>query len=409
MRDALLLGLDVGGLKSTVVLGDRFGNVLARQEFPTTTPEQTIDRMLRAAKSMSLGVPTSAGDGPPSAPPSIRVPRIGGADSGNAITWQPHDAPTLSTGCGPPPPIGSTPSTDAGTGLRQTPIACGIACGGPLNSLEGMILSPPNLPGWDFVPIVKHVTEELKIPAVLENDANAGALAEWRWGLGQRIDDLVYLTCGIGQGAGIVLDGRLHRGRQDLAGEIGHVRLLSLGPVGYHKAGSVEGLTSTRGLGELARLRLQEHHQASILDKATLHAIDGSAVADAALAGDHFATSVVKESACYLGRTCAILIDLLNPQRISLGGLALHLGRIYVDEVRRCAREEALSGAFDACDIDAAALGASSKDLAALAVASLAADEAAGQQILAAERARDHIDPLDVGIDFDNMPGVSTG
>jgi glucokinase len=294
-------------------------------------------------------------------------------------------------------------------GLHRMPVACGIACGGPLSSVDGMILSPPNLPGWDFVPIVKHVTEELKLAARLENDANAGALAEWRWGLGQRIDDLVYLTCSVGQGAGIVLDGRLHRGRQDLAGEIGHVRLLPLGPVGYHKAGSIEGLTSTRGLGELAKLRLQEGHQASILDKAPLHSIDGSAVADAALAGDHFATSVVKESACYMGRTCAILIDLLNPQRISLGGMALHLGKMYVDEVRRCAREEALPGAFEACDIDAAALGPRSKDLAALAVASLAADEAAGQLSLAAERARDHVDPLDVGIDFDNMPGVSTG
>jgi glucokinase len=289
------------------------------------------------------------------------------------------------------------------------PVACGIACGGPLSSADGMILSPPNLPGWDFVPIVKHVAEGLNIAARLENDANAGALAEWRWGLGQRIDDLVFLTCGTGQGAGIVLDGRLHRGRQDLAGEIGHVRLVPLGPVGYHKAGSVEGLTSTRGLGELAKLRLQENHLASILDKASLHSIDGWAVADAALSGDHFAISVVKESACYLGRTCAILIDLLNPQRISLGGLALHLGKTYVDEVRRCAREEALSGAFDACDIDAAALGARCKDLAALAVASLAADESAGRQILAAERARDYVDPLDVGIDFDNMPGVSTG
>lgn len=382
MRDALLLGLDVGGVKSTVVLGDRFGNVLARQEFATTGPEQTIDRMLHAAKSMSLGLATSPDDSPPANPGAKQN------DDRHSLSHQ-NKASGLA---------GATQDW-----LRM-PTACGIACGGPLSSGDGMILSPPNLPGWDFVPIVKHVTEDLKIPARLENDANAGALAEWRWGLGQRIDDLIFLTCGTGQGAGIVLDGRLHRGRQDLAGEIGHVRLLPLGPVGYHKAGSVEGLTSTRGLGELAKLRLLENHQASILDKAPFHSIDGSMVADAAVAGDHFATSVVKESACYMGRTCAILIDLLNPQRISLGGLGLQLGKIYVDEVRRCAREEALSGAFDGCDIDAAALGERSKDLAALAVASLAADEAAGRQTMAAERARNYVDPIDLGIDFDNMP-----
>ena len=337
MTEGLLLGLDVGGTKSAVVLGDRFGNVLAREEIPTAGPDQTIERLVAAAKSLSARHST-----------------------------------------------GASPSQSGG----RSAAACGIACGGPLSSGDGVILSPPNLPGWDFVPIVQRVRDELHLPARLENDANAAALAEWRWGLGQRIDDLLYLTCGTGQGAGIVLDGRLHRGRQDLAGEIGHVRLLPLGPVGYHKAGSVEGLTGSRGIGELARLRLQETHQASALDRVTLHSIDGRAVADAAAAGDAFALGVVKESACYLGKACAILIDLLNPQRISLGGLALKLGKTYVDEVRRCAREEALPASFEACDIDAAALGHRAQDLAALAVASLAAEEAEIVRSHAADRAR---------------------
>ena len=100
------------------------------------------------------------------------------------------------------------------------------------------------------------VQEGFDVPTALENDANAAAVAEWRWGLEGKVDDLIYLTCGTGNGAGIILGGRLIRGKQDMAGEIGHVRLLEAGPVGYYKAGSVEGLTSGRALGELAKLRL---------------------------------------------------------------------------------------------------------------------------------------------------------
>jgi glucokinase len=138
------------------------------------------------------------------------------------------------------------------------PAACGISCGGPLSSRRGLILSPPNLPGWDEIAVVERVSRQLGIAALLENDANAAALAEWRWGLHRRVEDLVYLTCGTGQGAGIILGGRLHRGQDDLAGEIGHVRLRAHGPVGFGKAGSVEGLTAAKALAELARRRLDE-------------------------------------------------------------------------------------------------------------------------------------------------------
>ncbi len=331
MNRPLLLGINIGGSRSSVVMGDGFGNVAAREETATAGPEQTLDKLIAAAKSVLA-----------KAPPA------------------------------------------------QAPLACGITSGGPLSTRDGLILSPPNLPGWDFVPVVKLVTEELRIHAKLENRANAAALAEWRWGLGQRIDDLVYLTCGTGMGSGIILSGRLHRGRQDLAGEIGHVRLLHLGPVGYHKAGSVEGLTSGRGLAELAKLRMQETHQASLLDKLSLHAVDSRNVCDAALANDTFARGIVLESACFLGKACAMLIDLLNPQRISLGTLALRLGRLYIDEVRRSAREEALPSAFEACDIDAAALGERVYDLGCLAVASLAADEA--DKALVDQKANDSLD-----------------
>ncbi len=306
MSSQLLLGLNIGGTRSTAVVGDGEGHALARETFPTAAPEATVARLIALGGRLCSG---------------------------------------------------------------EQPAACGITCGGPLSSRDGLILSPPNLPTWDGVPVVKMVEEGFRVPTALEKGANAAAVAEWRWGLEKKIDDLVYMTCGTGNGAGIILGGRLIRGKQDMAGEIGHVRLLEVGPVGYYKAGSVEGLTSGRALGELARLRLEERHEPSQLDGLPREMITGHDVGVAAIEGDAFAVRVVREQADYLGRTCAMLIDILNPQRISLGGTALRLGNLLLDGVRESAKREALPAAFAACTIDKAALGDRIQDVAALAVA----------------------------------------
>jgi glucokinase len=313
MSSGLLLGFDIGGTKSAAIVGDGDGHAMAHEEFRTTTPEATIARLIELAKQLCAG---------------------------------------------------------------EKVAACGIACGGPLSSREGLILSPPNLPGWDRVPVVERVSDALSIPAWLENDANAAAVAEWRWGLKCEVDDLVYLTCGTGLGAGIILGGQLIRGKQDLAGEIGHVRLMPIGPVGYYKAGSVEGLASGAALGSLARLRLQEPHEPSRLDRLPLEQVSGKEVGEAAINGDGLAQRIVREQADYLGQACAILIDVLNPQRISLGSTARRLGPILLEGVRAAARREALPAAFDACVIDRAVLGDEIQDLAALAIAREAAEGA---------------------------------
>ena len=130
--------------------------------------------------------------------------------------------------------------------------AIGVSCGGPLNSRTGVVQSPPNLPGWDDVPIVKILEDAFGIPAFLQNDANACALVEWKYGAGRGCENMVFLTMGTGMGAGVIADGRLLRGARDMAGEVGHLRLEKDGPVGYGKAGSFEGFTSGGGIARLA-------------------------------------------------------------------------------------------------------------------------------------------------------------
>ena len=135
--------------------------------------------------------------------------------------------------------------TDLETLVREqgegAPAAVGVSCGGPLNSTQGLILSPPNLPGWDAVDVVSPFREHFGVPAALQNDANACALAEWQWGAGRGCRSMVFLTFGTGMGAGLILDGQLYAGITDMAGEVGHVRLAEDGPLGYGKRGSFEG------------------------------------------------------------------------------------------------------------------------------------------------------------------------
>ena len=135
--------------------------------------------------------------------------------------------------------------------------ALGISCGGPLNSKTGRVLSPPNLFGWDDIPIVEMMEARYGIPTALQNDANACALAEWRFGAARGFENVIFCTFGTGMGAGLILNGRLYEGTTGMAGEIGHLRLSEHGPVGFGKEGSFEGFCSGGGIAQFAKSQLK--------------------------------------------------------------------------------------------------------------------------------------------------------
>ena len=121
----------------------------------------------------------------------------------------------------------------------------GISCGGPLDSDKGVILSTPNLSEeWYGFEIVKHIKTQFGLNAHLQNDANASAIAEWKFGAGKGAKNVVFMTFGTGLGAGLILDGKLYAGTNGNAGEVGHIRLENDGPIGFNKAGSAEGFCS---------------------------------------------------------------------------------------------------------------------------------------------------------------------
>ena len=252
--------------------------------------------------------------------------------------------------------------------------AVGVSCGGPLDSRLGMVQSPPNLPGWDDVPVTRLLSEGLGCPAFLQNDANACALAEWRFGAGQGTRNMVFLTFGTGMGAGLIIDGRLYEGTNDLAGEVGHVRMAEDGPEGYGKTGAFEAFASGSGIAKLARAAAEKLLAAGrgcafCATPADLPGISARAVGEAAEAGDPAAIEVLAVSAHWLGRGLAMIIDILNPQRIVIGSIFGRCRRFLQPAMDREIAREALPAAARVCEVVPAALGESIGDYACLSVA----------------------------------------
>jgi glucokinase len=245
----------------------------------------------------------------------------------------------------------------------------GVSCGGPLDSEEGVILSPPNLPGWDRVPIVDELIRRFGGEAYLMNDANAGAIAEWKHGAAIGFRNVVFLTFGTGMGAGIILDNRLYEGTSGYAGEVGHVRLAAEGPVGYGKAGSFEGLCSGGGIGRLAQARARELGGRVAFNPGSVEDITAKDVAEAAEQGDPVATELLLTVGRYLGLGLSFLIDILNPQIIVMGGMYGRCQKFLEPAMRRALEEESLPQPLRDCRIVPAALGEEIGNYAAVAVA----------------------------------------
>lgn len=257
---------------------------------------------------------------------------------------------------------------------KRDVIGIGISCGGPLDSESGIVLSPPNLPGWDAVPAVAIAERETGLRAKLENDANACALAEWKFGAGKGCANMVFLTFGTGLGAGIIANGRLLSGHSGMAGECGHLRLARSGPVGYGKAGSFEGFCSGEGIAQLGRARAAKALKkgsppAWCPTEADLPKVTAKLLGDAAEHGDTEALAVYRESGRRLGEGLAFLIDILNPECIVIGSVFARSENLLRPEMERRIAGEALPASARVCRIVPAALGESVGDIASLSIA----------------------------------------
>lgn len=300
--DKLILGLDIGGTKTAVVLGTPRGEIQWRMQF-RTRPERGF-KIVFAELTTNLAT-------------ALRS-------------------------------------------ARQTVAAISVSIGGPLDVLNGIIKSPPNLPGWTNIALKKLLMERFTLPVYVEHDGNAGALAEFYFGAGKNFRNIIFITMGTGFGAGLILNGQLYRGASDCAGEIGHLRIAEDGPRCYGKAGSLEGYGSGTGIAKLAQMMYPAIWNAS----ATV--ID---IYEQYKAGSAEAREVFARAGFYLGRGFALLADTLNPERIILGGIGMRLGEALLAPAKKIFYEEALPQAAAVCKIVPAQLGEAIGDLASLCAA----------------------------------------
>jgi len=307
-----VLALDIGGTKLAAGIVDSGGNVLARAEVPTLAaegPERVLDRIVRLAKVV------------------MSAPGI----SGRAIQ------------------------------------RIGIGCAGPVDRQAGLVLNPPNLPGWIRVPLVDHVQKALGHPVVLENDANAAALGEFRYGAGKGANSLVYLTVSTGIGGGIILDGKLWHGLKDGAGEVGHMTLVPDGPVcGCGNRGCLEALASGPSIARRAREALSTGRSSRLRDVQDLTAAD---VARLAQEGDAVATEVWTATVEYLALGVAAVVTIIAPERVVIGGGVAKAGDFLFEPLRRQVHHRVKLVAVASLPILPAALGSDVGILGAAAVA----------------------------------------
>lgn len=252
--------------------------------------------------------------------------------------------------------------------------AVGISCGGPLDSKRGIILSPPNLPGWDAVPMTDLVEKRLGIPAFLQNDADACALAEWTYGAGKGARNMIFLTFGTGLGAGLIINGELYAGSCGRAGEVGHIAMEKDGPVGYGKAGSLEGFCSGGGIARIAALKAEEmlargETPSYCKTAEELDCVTARRVAECARRGHVDAARIFEDCGYMLGRGIAVLIDILNPERVVIGSIYTRARDLLERPLMSALKKEALHDSVEACKILPAELGESLGDVAALSVA----------------------------------------
>ena len=284
--EKVIAGVDLGGTNIKAGLVDGEGNVVSRCRIPTEAeggPEAVTDRMADAVREAA-------------------------AEGGTNI--------------------------DSVAGV-------GVGSPGPLDLKTGEVIVAPNLPGWEHIPLQEMMAERTGLPCVLENDANAAALAEQWAGAGKGANSLVQLTLGTGIGGGIVLDGQVWHGFADCAGEIGHMSIDPDGPkCNCGNWGCIEALASATAMVRRMREEIENGTDTILADKAEdLTARD---IYEAALEDDEAAAENMHMTGFFLGVGITNLLHILNPEVVVLSGGVTAAGNMLLRPIRQTVRERTM-------------------------------------------------------------------
>ncbi len=249
---------------------------------------------------------------------------------------------------------------DAARRKKHAVIGVGIGVPGPIDVERGFVYFFPNIPGWKNTPLKTVLEKRLRMPVWIDNDASVMALAEFRYGAGRGINNMIALTLGTGVGGGIVIGGKLFHGPAYSAAEIGHMVLNENGPhCGCGSRGCIETYVGNGYFVKETRRRLK-HGSKSVLKKWVQ--IDGKEltpllVRQAADAGDRMARQLWEETGMHLGTALTGLVNVLNPQRIILGGGISQKNKYLFSATIRTLKKKAFPIAGRSVKVVPAALG----------------------------------------------------
>lgn len=252
---------------------------------------------------------------------------------------------------------------DAGVSASDV-IGVGIGVPGPMNWQTGVLYSPPNLPGWKNVPVAQLMQERLDgVPTFVDNDANVAAYGEFWGGAGRGVESMVCLTLGTGVGGGVVVFGKLLRGIDGTAAEIGHLCVQRDGrQCNCGAKGCLEAYASVTGMVRTAVEGIEAGKKTLLTDLCggDLKKLNGKMVSDAIAKGDEFAAWVMHETAVWLGIGIGSLVNLFNPEKIVLCGGMIAAGEVLFAPIRETAKAQSFEVPNKRAQIVAAGLGADS-------------------------------------------------
>ena len=255
-----------------------------------------------------------------------------------------------------------------------------LAVPGTVSTVENKIIDAPNLHAIEGIPLKDELEERTGLTTTVENDANAAAWGEFRFGAGSEVSHLIFITLGTGVGGGVISHGVLLRGAQGAGGEMGHITIQATGPrCGCGNHGCLEALASGTAIARRAREVASEEPDSALGQLAVERAVLGEDVAGLARQGDEAAISVLRETGVWLGIGLAGFVNVFNPEVIAIGGGAARAGHLILDAARHEVRLRAMSPSRDLVEIKEATLGA---DSGVLGAAALARNSSSGEYVL---------------------------
>lgn len=227
----------------------------------------------------------------------------------------------------------------------QTIEAIGFGLPGQIDYKEGVVKNLPNIPGWVNIPLAKIIEDEFLIPTRLDNDVRCAALGELNFGAGKGCENLICITVGTGIGSGIVLNGKLVRGASNAAGEIGHIKMtMGDGPLcGCGDYGCFEAYASGPAIVTMAKEYISGGKSAKYKEMAADGIISPYIVAQAALQGDAVSIQIFKQMGKIIGHGLSSVVNLLNPEKIIIGGGVADAGDILLEPIKQTIKERAMS------------------------------------------------------------------